>query len=149
MAELVHAQTTSAILGAFYTVYGALGYGFVESVYACAMVIELERRGLGARREVELKVFYRGVAVGLFRVDLLVEESVVVELKAADRLTPASERQLHNYLKAGEFDVGLVLNFGLRPEMRRLVGRGVRMRVDRMGHEELLQHDTDDTDTAG
>ena len=85
------------------------------------MAVELEFRGLRVRREVPTEVVYRGVSVGRFRLDLVVEEQLIVEVKAARTLVEADERQLLNYLKATKFEVGLLLNFGPEPKFRRLV----------------------------
>ena len=118
---LVHAQLTEQVIEAFYTVYNELGWGFLESVYEQGLAHELEMRGLRVHRQRELTVRYRDVVVGEFRVDLLVEEALIVEIKAAAALAPAHESQLLNYLRASGLEVGLLLNFGPRPSIRRRV----------------------------
>jgi GxxExxY protein len=112
---------TRRIIGAFYDVYNALGYGFLESVYANALAVEIVGRGLHVVREAAAEVRYKGEVVGMFRADLLVESRVVVELKAARELRPGDPMQLLNYLRATDLEVGLLLHFGPRPRIRRFV----------------------------
>ena len=122
MAEpLLHGEITQAIIGAFYDSYNALGWGYPESIYANAMPIFLRRRGLHFEREVPLRVTLEGVLLGEFRPDLVVAGKVIVELKACDRLAGAHEAQLISYLKASGYQVGLLLNFGPKPELRRII----------------------------
>jgi len=104
---------------AFYTIYHALGYGFLEKVYGNAMAIELRRLGLDVIQEARITVYYDGKVVGEYSADLLVAGAVIVELKAVKRLLPEHEAQLLNYLKATPYEVGLLLNFGPRPEIKR------------------------------
>ena len=119
--HLLHANLTEAIIQAFYTVYNALGYGFLEKVYENALLLELRRRGLQVEQQAPIKVYYAGQVIGEYFADLLVEGKVIVELKAAEAISPAHEAQLLNYLKATGISVGLLLNFGPRPEFRRKV----------------------------
>jgi GxxExxY protein len=119
MALQKHEELTGQIIGAFYAVYGELGYGFNEKVYENAMLIELRRLGLRAVSQVEVNVYYRGEVVGRYIVDILVNECVIVELKAAKDLTDENAAQLLNYLKATEYEVGLLLNFGPEPKLKR------------------------------
>ena len=114
-----HTDVTELIIKAFYTVYNTLGYGFLEKVYRNAMAIELRRLGLGVIQEARITVYYDGEVVGEYFADLLVASAVIVELKAVKRLLPEHEAQLLNYLKATPYEVGLLLNFGPRPEIRR------------------------------
>ncbi len=118
---LPHRELTERIIGAFYEVYKELGPGFLESVYESALSIVLAQSGLRIERQVPLEVRFRGVLVGLFRPDLLVEGLVVVELKAAKSLDPAHEAQLLNCLKATQIEVGLLFNFGPRPQFKRMI----------------------------
>lgn len=118
---LVHQEITRSIIGAFYTVYDKLGYGFLEAPYVKAMVLELRKRGHKVACNVSLPVYYDDVQVGRYFVDLLVEDVVAVEVKARVALGEADQRQLRNYIKAGGFKVGLLLNFGAAPKFRRLV----------------------------
>jgi GxxExxY protein len=120
-SPLLHEDITRAIIAAFYRVYNQLGYGFLESVYSAALAIELADSGLTVERERGVEVRYRGHAVGSFRVDLIVQGSVVVELKATERLDGFATRQLHNYLRCSDLEVGLVLHFGPRPSFHRVV----------------------------
>jgi GxxExxY protein len=112
---------SEAILGAFYAVYRELGTGFLESVYEAAMAVALGDMGIHVERQVPVSVCFRGSMIGSFRVDLLVESAVAVELKACRSLESAHEAQLLNYLRASELEVGLVLNFGEQPSFKRLV----------------------------
>lgn len=119
--DLLHADVTAVILNAFYHVYGALGYGFLEKVYENSMALTLHRLGLSVRQQQPMEVFFEGTVVGEYYADLVVSDCVVVELKAVEDLSPAHEAQLLNYLRATDIEVGLLLNFGKRPEFRRRV----------------------------
>jgi GxxExxY protein len=116
-----HVEVTERIIAAFYQVYNTLGYGFLETVYQNAMELELAARGLSAIPQAPLKVYYAGAVVGEYFADFLVEECVLVELKAADQVATEHHARLLNYLKATDIDVGLLLNFGPKPEVRRKV----------------------------
>ncbi|MEX0722498.1 MAG: GxxExxY protein [Gracilimonas sp.] len=116
-----HEELTEKIIECFYTVYNRLGYGFLESVYEKAMLIELKRAGLKAVRQFPVSVSYRDKNVGEFFADIIVDEKVIIELKAARKLDKDHEYQLINYLKATEIEVGLLLNFGRNPEFKRKV----------------------------
>lgn len=118
---LLHEETTEKILGAFYEVYNTLGYGFLEKYYEKALIIELERLGLEVRTQVPVQVHYKGVFLGDHFLDLVVDDKVIVEIKAVELLVPAHEAQLLNYLRATGMRVGLLVNFGRRPEFRRKV----------------------------
>jgi GxxExxY protein len=117
--SLKHADVTELIIKAFYTVYNTLGYGFLEKVYSNAMAIELRKLGLEVVQEARIAVYYERELVGEYSADLLVGGVVIVELKAAKRLLEEHEAQLLNYLKATPYEVGLVLNFGPKPEFKR------------------------------
>jgi GxxExxY protein len=118
---LIGRELTDRIIGIFFDVYNELGPGFLESVYEEAMLVALRAAGLRVERQVPLIVYFRGVPVGTFRADLVVEETVVLELKAGRHLEPAHEAQLLNYLRASRLEVGLLFNFGPRPTFRRAV----------------------------
>jgi GxxExxY protein len=118
---LLEEAITHRIIGAFFDVYNELGYGFLEAVYARALELELSRRGMHATREVCVNVRYAGEVVGQYRADLLVENSVVVELKAHRMLATPDRAQLLNCLRASDLEVGLLLNFGVRPAFLRVV----------------------------
>ena len=119
---LQHEEITDKILHAFFkVVYPHLGYGFLEKVYENSMCIALQDAGLKVQQQVKIDVFFRDQVVGEYYADLLVEEAVIVELKASQRLTREYEAQLLNYLRATPYEVGLLLNFGPRPEFYRRV----------------------------
>ena len=115
------AGLTRRIIGVYYDVYNELGFGFLESVYHEAMTIALADAGLPWQREPVVTVRFRGRAVGDFRPDLVVDETIVVELKAARALAAVHNVQVLNYLRATPYEVGLLLNFGPEPQVRRLV----------------------------
>lgn len=118
---LLHKQITDVIIGSFYNVYNELGYGFLEKVYENALAIELSNNSLLVNKQFPIKVFYKNKIVGEYYADLLIENKVIVELKAASRLTREHQAQLINYLKATEVEVGLLLNFGVNPEFSRKI----------------------------
>jgi GxxExxY protein len=119
--DLVHGELTREIIGAFFSVYNTLGYGFVESIYQRALPRALSNRGVNSEREVAFGVEYMGGTVGDYRADIVVENKVILEVKVAEKILPVHEMQLLNYLKATQLTVGLVLNFGPRPTFRRLL----------------------------
>jgi GxxExxY protein len=123
---LAHEGLTREIIGAFYTVYNELGYGFAEAIYANALCIELKTRGLDVRREVPCEVQYLGVVVGQYRLDLMVNGIVVVEVKAGELIGETERRQLLNYLCVTGLPVGLLFHFGPRPWFKRMAGRPPR-----------------------
>ena len=116
---LKHEELTRKIVGVFYEVYNELGQGFLESVYEGAMEIALAEAGLKVERQVPVPVWFRGRQVGDFKADLLVEGLVILELKAVRAFDPSHEAQLLNYLRATQIEVGLLLNFGPKPEFKR------------------------------
>ena len=116
-----HSEITGLILRAFFNVYNILGYGILEKVYENAMLIELRKLGLKCSNQLPIKVYYKNQVVGDYTADILVEELVVVELKAIETLAPIHETILVNYLKGTELEVGLLLNFGPKAQYRRRV----------------------------
>ena len=114
-----HTDVTELIIKAFYTVYNTLGYGFLEKVYQNALAIELHKLGLEVIQQARIAVYYDGQVVGEYFADLLVAGVVIVELKAVKRLLEEHEAQLLNYLKATPYEVGLLLNFGPKAEIKR------------------------------
>ena len=116
-----HKEITEKIIQGFYEVYNDLGNGFLESVYEHALSIVLIGYGLHVERQKEISVHFRGHVVGDFRADLIVDNRVIVELKAVRSLDPIHEAQLINYLKATDIEVGLLLNFGSKPQFKRLI----------------------------
>lgn len=119
--ELLHLHLTDSILKTFYDVYNVLGYGFLEKVYQNSMYLELKARGFEVEAQRPVKVFYKGTEVGFYFPDLIVNESVILELKAAEAVTDDFDRQLLNYLRGTEIEVGLLLNFGPKPVFKRRV----------------------------
>jgi GxxExxY protein len=114
-------EITEKIIQAFYKVYNTLGYGFLERVYLNALFIELVSMGFKVEKEKKILVYYFGQIVGDYNADLIVEEVVAVELKAIETLTENNEHQLINYLKATNIEVGLILNFGKTPQVKRKI----------------------------
>jgi len=112
-------EITGKIIEAFYEVYNELGGGFLESVYEKALHIVLTGYGLNAERQKAISVYFRGHVIGEFKADLVINESVIVEIKAVRNLVGAHEAQLINYLKATTVEVGLLLNFGGKAEFKR------------------------------
>lgn len=117
--EYKHAELTEQIIRAFYTLYNILGYGFLEKVYVKALLLELKKLGLTVACEVAIDVLYAGEVIGEYFADLVVNGVVIVEVKAARILAEEHEAQLLNYLKAARFEVGLLLNFGPKAEIKR------------------------------
>jgi len=122
---LLEEELTGKIIAVFYETYNVLGFGFLESVYRKALAIELRLRGLHVEEEVRIDVFYKGHYVGWFRLDLLVEGRVGVELKASEVLGPTDKRQLMNYLTSSKIDVGLLLHYGPSAKFYRFVSHRV------------------------
>jgi GxxExxY protein len=125
-ADLKHGLVTDKILKVFYQVYNELGHGFLESVYHRSLVIALDSVGLKVCSPVEIPVWFRGTQVGRFEADILVENCVLLELKAARALDQSHQAQLLNYLRATDIEVGLLLNFGERPEFKRVIFDNLR-----------------------
>ena len=123
---LLHGELSQVIIGSFYEVYNQLGYGFLERVYEAALAHELTKRGLNVERQAAIRVYYDSQVVGEFFADLLVENCIIIELKAAESIHPRYEAQLLNYLKATDIEVGLLLNFGPEASFKRKVFTNVR-----------------------
>jgi GxxExxY protein len=130
---LKHKDLTETIIGVFYEVYNELGHGFLESVYERAFDVALKAKDLEVLRQIDVPVWFRGQKVGDFVADILVNKCVLLELKAARTLDTAHEAQLLNYLRATEIEVGLLFNFGIKPEFRRLVFENSRKQVQHFG----------------
>jgi len=128
-AGLKHAELTEKIIGVFYDVYNELGHGFLETVYEESLVIALREGGLAVNHQVALPVWFRRQKVGEFRADVVAEDSVLLELKAARNLEPTHEAQLLHYLKSTNIEVGLLLNFGVTPQFRRLLFDNERKKI--------------------
>ncbi len=126
--KLLHEELTNRIIKTFYDVYNELGYGFLEKVYQNSMFIELKARGFQVEAQKQIKVNYRGYEVGEYYADIVVNDLVILELKAAEFLTKEIEAQLLNYLRGTDMEVGLLLNFGKKPEFIRKVYENKRKR---------------------
>ncbi|MCU4188463.1 GxxExxY protein [Flavobacterium sp. HXWNR29] len=119
--NLLHKDTTDIILKSFYKVYNNLGYGFLEKVYENALLYELRNQGLDCEKQKPIKVYYEQIQVGEYYADIIVNECIILELKAAESIAEEHEFQLINYLKATEIEIGLLLNFGKNPEFKRKI----------------------------
>ncbi len=119
--KYLYSDITDKIIRCFYNVFDELGAGFLESVYVKALIIELKNIGLKVDVEKEIKVNYKGTIIGNFRADLIVEEKVIIEIKAISTLNSQHEAQLLNYLKATGIRVGLLVNFGNKLEFKRRI----------------------------
>ena len=121
MTSLLHKSITDAILKVYYEVYNELGYGFLEKVYQNSMYIELKNKGYKVEAQSKIKVYYKETEVGEYYADLMVENLVILELKAVDYIVKDFENQILNYLRSTDCEVGLLLNFGKKPEFRRKI----------------------------
>ena len=121
MSSILHKELTKEILRIFYDVYNELGYGFLERVYQNSLYYELKENGFEVEAQKKIKVYYKEIEVGEYIADIIVDDLVILELKAQEYLVEANEFQLINYLKATDFEVGLLLNFGKKPEFIRKV----------------------------
>ena len=116
-----HKEITDKIINAYYKVYNTLGYGFLEKVYENSMVVALRKAWLKVEQQKNIKVYYESEEVGDYYADLLVEDLVIIELKAAKALSEDHEAQLVNYLKATTIEIGLLINFGKEPNFKRKI----------------------------
>lgn len=119
--KYLHEDLTNEIISAFYEVYNKLGYGFLEKVYENALIIEFISRGLTCEKQKLIKVYYDNKVVGEYFADIIVENKVILELKASESLCKEHTYQLINYLKATNIEVGLLLNFGKKPQIARRI----------------------------
>ena len=119
--DIKYKELTEKIIKVFYKVYNRLGYGFLEKIYENGMMIELKKEDLSAVAQFPIKVHYDDEIIGEYFADILVDNKVIVEIKASRSLAPENEAQLLNYLKATDIEVGLLLNFGPKPEIKRKV----------------------------
>ena len=113
---LLHTDTTGKIINSFYQIYNTLGYGFLEKVYENALAFVLRDKGCEVHQQHPIQVYLAHYLIGQYYADLLVNNSVIVEVKAAEAIKDEHEAQLLNYLKATKVEIGLILNFG--PEAR-------------------------------
>ena len=119
--KLLHDELTDVIIKTFYEVYNKLGYGFLERVYQNSLYLELKSKGLKVEAQKKIEVYYKGIEVGQYYADLIVEDLIILELKAADCIVKEFENQILNYLKGTNCEVGLLLNFGTKPEFKRKI----------------------------
>lgn len=128
-SSLKYSDLTDKIIGVFYDVYNELGYGFLESVYQQSLVIALRQAGLKVQCQAPLAVWLRGQKVRDYKADLIVQNCILLELNCAKTLDSAHEAQLLHYLKSTEVEIGLLLNFGIRPQFRRLLFDNERKKI--------------------
>jgi GxxExxY protein len=120
---LIEAHLTHSVIGAFYEVYNTLGYGFLEHIYVMALERELREKGHRVAREVAIRVRYKGADLGIQRMDMVVDEKLLVETKSTEALPKIASRQVYNYLRATGLEVGLLLHFGPEPAFHRIICR--------------------------
>ena len=120
--ELIHERLTHSVIGACFEVYKTLGIGFLEQIYLSALTVELRERGHVVDREVRVRVRYKGVEIGWQRLDMIVDGTLVVEVKSTTELHSSARRQLQNYLSATRLELGLLLHFGATARFYRLDG---------------------------
>ena len=126
----LYQDLTERIIKCFYEVYNTLGFGFLEKVYEHALMIELTKSGLPAKKQQPIKVYYKSELVGDYYADIIIADKVILELKAAEAVVEEHEYQLINYLKATNIEIGLVLNFGKKPEIRRKIFTNDRKEIE-------------------
>ena len=117
----LHQKLSEQIISAYYEVYNELGYGFLEKVYENSMILALQKRGLHGKKQVPIKVYFEKYNVGLYFADIIVEDKIIIELKADENLCEEHEAQLTNYLRATEIELGLLFNFGMKPTFKRKI----------------------------
>ena len=135
----LHAEITEKVIGIFFDVYNELGGGFLESVYQQALRIALIQAGLDVAVEVPVAVNFRGEVVGNFRADLVVNQSVLIELKAVSSFDSAHDGQILHYLRATSFEVGLLLNFGPKPQFRRFILEADKKKIRVLPRESAVE----------
>ena len=118
---MLHSDVTEGVIKAFYKVYNSLGYGFLEKVYENALLFELVNSGFQTIQQHPIQVLYEKQPVGEYFADLIVNDLIILELKAAENIRDEHVAQITNYLKATRKEVGLLLNFGVKPEFKRIV----------------------------
>lgn len=119
--DLLIKEITSKVINAYFKVYNTLGYGFLEKVYENALTVELQRSGLFYKKQYPIKVYYEEKEVGFYIADFLIEEKLIIEIKAMESLCEEHEYQLVNYLKATDIEIGLLMNFGKKAEFKRKI----------------------------
>ncbi len=124
-----NSHLTEKIIGAFYTVYNSLGYGFLEKVYENALALELQKAGFHISQQQPITVYYDGQMVGQYYADIIVNDTIILELKASENIREEHKLQLLNYLRATEHEIGLLLNFGKSPQIKRVIFSNNRKRM--------------------
>jgi len=119
--SLLHQEKSEKVIKAFYDVYNALGYGFLERVYEAALIIQLGKVGFNVKKQCPIKVYFDGQIIGDYFCDIIVDDSILIELKSVESLVVAHKKQIINYLKASEMELGLLLNFGEKPQIERFI----------------------------
>lgn len=119
--ELILEELTFKVINAYYKVYNTLGYGFLEKVYENALAVEFQQLGLFYKKQFQIKVYYEEKEVGFYIADFLIEEKLIIEIKAMESLCEEHEYQLINYLKATNIEIGLLMNFGKKAEFKRKI----------------------------
>lgn len=120
--KLLHPEISSQVIGAFYHVYNGLGYGFLETVYSRGLQIQLEKRGLLVEREFPIPIVFEGDQLGFHRCDMVINRTIIIEIKATEVLSDAPRKQLRNYLAALKLDLGTLLHFGPKANYYRILG---------------------------
>ncbi len=121
MKHILHKELTNEIIGTYYDVYNEIGFGFSEKVYQNFLFFELQSRGFSIEAQKQIHVYYKGRIVGEYYADIIVENKIILELKAVNQLIDEHEFQLLNYLKASKIEVGLLFNFGVNPDFKRII----------------------------
>jgi GxxExxY protein len=124
--KLDEEMLTHSVIGGFFEVYNTLGFGFLEQIYVRSLASELRKRGHTVAREVHVPVHYKGELIGFQRIDMIVDGRLVVETKSTYELHKAAPRQLFNYLRATNIEVGLLLHFGPKPKFQRMISHPSR-----------------------
>ncbi|MFH6944835.1 GxxExxY protein [Flavobacterium sp. FlaQc-50] len=119
--KLLHHALTDCIIKTFYEVYNEFGYGFLEKVYQNSLYLELKSKGFKVEAQKKINVYYKGIKVGEYYADLIVEDLIILELKTADCIVKDFENQILNYLRGTDCEIGLLLNFGRKPEFKRKI----------------------------
>ena len=146
--ELVDERLTHSVIGGFFAVYNELGYGFLESVYAAALEQELVGRGHRVAREVPVSVYFKGLEVARQRLDCVVDERLIVECKSTLDLKKTALRQVYNYLRATNLEVGLLLHFGPEPQFFRVFRSNRGPILERYGNGNSNRPNSDETDAT-
>jgi GxxExxY protein len=129
--NFLYSGKTEKIIGIYYKVYNTLGSGFLEKVYENALLLELTEAGFKVEKQVPIEVYYKNKIIGNYYSDLIIDDTIILEIKAVDHLCDIHEAQLTHYLKATNLEVGLLLNFGEKPSFKRKVYLNLKKNHDR------------------